>query len=110
MIDEIKKRLPIKNALAFRWVFDEARSLSEIEERFEGYYYITKPRKDILVTSAFLKPYVICIIIQRSENGGDLLVIQTFAGRYPYEKVFGGAYFYATRAGIRIIEEEDSLL
>ncbi|HDM36658.1 MAG TPA: hypothetical protein ENG09_05365 [Candidatus Syntrophoarchaeum butanivorans] len=106
MIDEIKRRLPIKNVLVFRWVFDEATSLSEIEERFKGYYYITKPRPDILVTSAFIKPYVICVLIQRSDDGGDLLVIQTFAGRYPYEKVVGGAYFYAMRAGIKIIKEE----
>ncbi|RLG38324.1 MAG: hypothetical protein DRN91_03025 [Candidatus Alkanophagales archaeon] len=98
--------LPIKDVLVFRWEFAEAKTLDEVEKRFKGYYYIVRPRKDVLVTTTFTSPYVICALLQRDERGGDFLVIQTFAGRYPYEKVFGGAFFYAMRAGIRITDAE----
>jgi len=100
------KERPIKNALAFRWKFREAKSMEDIEKRFENYYYVVKPREDIIVTTTFVSPYVICVLLKREEDGGDLLIIQTFAGKYPYEKVFGGAFFYAMRAGIQLLDVE----
>ncbi|MHC1635564.1 MAG: hypothetical protein ACXQTS_02925 [Candidatus Methanospirareceae archaeon] len=102
----MREKEPLKHVLVFKWKFEEARSMEDIEERFKGYYFVVKPREDILVTTTFISPYVICVLMRKDEEGGDLIIIQTFAGRYDYERMFNGAFFYAMRAGIRLIDVE----
>jgi len=95
---------PLRHAIVYNWAFREAATLTELNKRLlQNHFYTARPRDDILVATSLAKPAaVIFVFIQTKEDGGDLVLIQTFLGRYSYDQITRAIRVFAKIAGIAI--------
>ena len=82
-------RKAINSALIYEWRFSKASTLEEVEERLrKASFYVVKPREDVLVATSLTNPFmVVFTFIQRSKEGGELLVVEAPWGWYGEEGV-----------------------
>ena len=95
---------PLKHVLLYEWEFRTAQSLAEVAERLrEARFYVASPRDDVLVITSLARPGAIVIVMsQRTQRGGELLVIQTPSGPYRFEDLVRAVPVFARLAGIRL--------
>ncbi len=94
---------PIKHVYVHEWRFDESKSLEEIAKRIKKHHYFVMPRKNILVITTPVKPTVIIVLIQRSIEGGELILIN-MDKYYSRIKVLQGIWIFQNKSGIKVID------
>ncbi len=98
---------PLKRALIFQFKYEEAKNLEDIRKRFEKWYCILKPREDLIVMRSLAEegpPRVIFLISEKSEEGGEIILVETGDSWYTYEKIVSLIRIFCKNAGIKLKE------
>lgn len=93
---------PLKHVLVFKWNYDVARSLDDVAKFLdEGYFYVVRPREDILVATSLSKPGLVVFIFLARNSGGDLILIQQPDGPYDYDHLVRYLWLLGRKAGVK---------
>jgi len=107
---EVKNKigLPIKHVLFYRWTFNGSNSLDKIAQNLKREHFQTvKPEGDdniLAVASENRPPILLFIFIQRESNGGELVLLQTSLGSFPFSAFRKHLGIIEQKAGITILK------
>ena len=101
----MKEEYPIRHVLVRDFFFEEASTLDELADRLgRAGFFLLRARENVLAATTKVKPYIVLFLfIQRTQRGGEFILIETHKGWFSYDDLLEHLPAIESSAGIKIL-------